>query len=177
MDNRRSFNSCDSFCRRKFRNRAQISCSAGPILSPSTISFELHAKVVEQIGLDVCSYGQLSEVQMLRDLDLNRGSGQGHINIHSTCRTTSVPNHVTVASCTTKIWPFEFRIDIRQSLNSRDSFSRRKFKNRAWTSCSTGHILLPTTISFEFHATTGQEIDLEECTLANSEAPWRCLWP
>jgi len=63
--------------------------------------------VVEEIDLEMCSYGQLSEVQMLRDLDL--GLGQGHINIHSTCRTTSMPNHVTVASRSTKIWPFEFR--------------------------------------------------------------------
>jgi len=55
----------------------------------------------------MCSYGQLSEVQMVRDLDLDLGSGQGHINIHSTYRTTSVPKHVTVASHTTKIWPFE----------------------------------------------------------------------
>ena len=56
----------------------------------------MHAKVAEEIDLEMCSYGQLSEVQMLCDLDL--GSGQGHTNIHSTCRTTSVPNHVTVAS-------------------------------------------------------------------------------
>jgi len=26
-----------------------------------------------------------------------------------TCRTTSMPNHVTVASRSTEIWPFEFR--------------------------------------------------------------------
>jgi len=57
----------------------------------------------------MCSYGQLSEVQMLRDLDVDLESSQGHINIHSTCRTTSLPNYVTVASRTTEIWPFEFR--------------------------------------------------------------------
>ena len=50
----------------------------------STESFELHAKVAEKIDLEMCSYGQLSEVQMLRDLDLDLGSGQGHINIHTT---------------------------------------------------------------------------------------------
>ena len=54
-------------------------------------------------------YGQLSEVQMVRDLDLDVGSGQGHINIHSTSRTTSTPKHVTVASHITEMWPFEFR--------------------------------------------------------------------
>jgi len=63
-------------------------------------------QVAEEIDLEMCIYGQLSEVQMVRDLDL--GSGQGHINIHITCRTTSMPKHVTVASRTMEIWPFEF---------------------------------------------------------------------
>jgi len=40
--------------------------------------------------------------------DLDQKSSQGHINIHSTCRTSTMPNHVTVASRTTEIWPFEF---------------------------------------------------------------------
>jgi len=75
----------------------------------STISFELHAKVAEEIDLEMCIYGQLSEVQMVRDLDLDLGSGQGHINIHSTCRTTSVPKYVTVASRTAEIRIFKFR--------------------------------------------------------------------
>jgi len=66
-------------------------------------------KVAEEIDLEMCSYGQLSEVQMLRDLDRDLASGQDHIVIHSACRTTSLPNHVTVASGSTKIWPFEFR--------------------------------------------------------------------
>jgi len=35
---------------------------------------------------------------MVRDLDVDLGSGHGHINIHSTCRNNSVNNHVTVAS-------------------------------------------------------------------------------
>jgi len=65
-------------------------------------------KVAEEINLEMCSYGQLSEVQMVHDLDLDLGSSQGHINIHSTCRTTSMSKHVTVAACTTEIWPFEF---------------------------------------------------------------------
>jgi len=50
----------------------------------STISFELHMKVAEEIDLEMCIHGQLSEVQMVRDLDLDLGSGQGHINIRST---------------------------------------------------------------------------------------------
>ena len=34
--------------------------------------------------------------------------GEGHISMHNTCSTTSMPNHVTVASCSTEVWPFEF---------------------------------------------------------------------
>ena len=37
------------------------------------------------------------------------GSGQGHVNIYSTYRTTCMLNHVTVVSHTAEIWPFEFR--------------------------------------------------------------------
>ena len=66
-------------------------------------------KVAEEIDVGMCSYGQLSEVQMVRDLDPDLGSGQGHVNIHSTYRTTCMPNHVTVASRTTEIWPLEYR--------------------------------------------------------------------
>ena len=100
-------NSRDSFPRWKFKNRAPTNCSPGPILWPPTISFELHAEMAEEIDLEMCIYGQLSVVQMLRDLDL--GSGQGHVNVHSTCRTTCRPNHVTVALRSTEIWPFECR--------------------------------------------------------------------
>jgi len=107
IDIPRSLNSCDSFPRRKVENRAQTRCSPGPTLSLTNISFELHAKVAEEIDLEMCGYGKLSEVQMLSDLDL--GSGQGHIDIHSTCRTISTSNHMTVASRTTKIWPFKCR--------------------------------------------------------------------
>jgi len=74
-----------------------------------TISFELHAKVVEEVDLEMCIYGQSSEVQMICDLDLDLGSSQRHTNIHNTCRTTSLLKHVTVASRTTEIGPFEFR--------------------------------------------------------------------
>jgi len=57
----------------------------------------------------MCSYGQLSEVPMLRNLDVDIGSGHGHNSMHDTSSTTSVPNRVTVASRSSKIWPFEFR--------------------------------------------------------------------
>jgi len=52
-------------------------------------------------------------------------------------------------------------------LNSRDSFPGRKFKNRAPTSCSPGPVLSPPTITFELHAKTVEEIDLEKCTFRN----------
>jgi len=92
----------------EIQNRAPTSCSTGPILWPPTISYELHAEMAEEIDLEMCSYGQLSEVQMLRDLDLDLGSVQDHVNIHSTCSTTCVLNHVTVVSRITEIRPFEF---------------------------------------------------------------------
>jgi len=82
---------------------------SGPILSTSSISFELPAKVAEEIDLETCSYGQLSEVQMIRDLDLDPGLGHGHVNIHTTQYMEGTPNHVTVALRNTEIWPFEFR--------------------------------------------------------------------
>ena len=65
--------------------------------------------MAEEIDLEMCSYWQLSEVQMLCNRGVNLGSGQGHINVHSTCRTTGMPNHVTVGSRSTEIWPIEFR--------------------------------------------------------------------
>jgi len=43
----------------------------GAIVSLSTISFNVHAKVAQEIDLEMCSYGQLSEVQMVCDLDLD----------------------------------------------------------------------------------------------------------
>jgi len=127
IDIPRSLNSRDSFPRRKVENRAQTSCSPSPILSPRNISFELHAKVAEEIDLEMCSYGQLSEVQMLRGLDLDLGSGQGHINMHSTCRTTSVPNCSVIHCGNMAVW-ISWNMDIRRSLNSRDSFPRGNSK-------------------------------------------------
>jgi len=38
-----------------------------------------------------------------------RDLGQGHISIHNIRSTTSMPNHLTVVSRTTEIWPFECR--------------------------------------------------------------------
>jgi len=63
------------------------------------------------------------------------------------------------------IW-ISWDIDIGRSMNSRDSFPERKFRNRALTSCSPGPILSATTISFVLHAKT-VEIDLEKCNFHN----------
>ena len=126
IDIGQSLNSRDSFPRWKFKNRAPTSCSPGPILWPPTISLELHVEMAEEIDLEMCSYGQLSEVQMLRDLDLDLGSGQGHVSIHSMCRNTCMLNHVTVASRNMAISNF----DIGRSLNSCDSFPRWKFNQK-----------------------------------------------
>ena len=171
---RRSLKSHDSFCRRKFKNWAPTSRRQRPILWQPTVRFELRAKVAEELDLEMCSYGQLSEVQMLCDLDL--GSGQGHVNIYSTCRTTCTLNHVTVTSCTTEIWPIEFRqISILDEVWTLViSFPRWKFKNRAPTSCSPGPILWPPTISFELHAKMAEEIDVEKCTFCNSGSSVIC---
>jgi len=54
------------------------------------------------------SYRQLSKVQKPRDHDLDLGSGEGHISMYNTCSTTSMPNHVTLASCYSDIWSLEF---------------------------------------------------------------------
>ena len=38
------------------KNRAQTSCSPGPILSPPCISFEIHAKTAEEIDPEKCTF-------------------------------------------------------------------------------------------------------------------------
>jgi len=55
-DTGQSLISRDSFPRRKFQNRTPRSCRPGPILSPTTISFELHAKMAEEIDLEKCNF-------------------------------------------------------------------------------------------------------------------------
>ena len=109
IDIGRSLNSHDSFLRRKFEILAPASCRPGPILSQTTFSFEFHAKMAEEIDLEMCSYGQFSEVQMLRDLDLDLDRVKVTSTYTSTCSTTCRPKHVTVALRSTEIWPFECR--------------------------------------------------------------------
>jgi len=49
---------------------------------------------------------QFSEIQKLSDLDLDLG----HISMHNSYRTTSLPDDVTLASSNTEIWLFEIRV-------------------------------------------------------------------
>jgi len=71
-----------------------------------------------------CTASLVVRSSKARDPDLDLASGQGHINIHSICRTTSIPNHVTIASPSTKLcghlnW-MSWNIDILWSLHSSD---------------------------------------------------------
>jgi len=66
------------------------------MLSPATITFELQAKVVEEIYLELCSYGQYSEVQMLRDLDLDLLSGRRQAGGNTRSRSTHIPNLIEI---------------------------------------------------------------------------------
>ena len=68
------------------------------------------------------------------------------------------------------IW-ISWNVDITRSLNSHDSFPRRKFKNRAQSGCRPGPILSLPTISFELHANMTHEIDLEKCNFPNFRSP------
>ena len=71
IDIGRSLNSHDSFPRWKFKNRAPIICSPGPILWPPTISFELHAEMAEEIDLKKCTFRNFgSSVTLTLTLDL-----------------------------------------------------------------------------------------------------------
>ena len=76
----------------------------------------------------------------------------------------------------TAIWS-SCSIYIPWSLNSCDSFLRRKFENRAPTSCRLRPILWWSTISFQLHVKMAEETDLEKCNSRKSEASWPWPWP
>jgi len=77
------------------------------LLVAAYLQSQSHASSRRQHGDKTqCSFWQFSELQKLHDLDL--GSGQGHTSMHNTCMTTNLPDHVTVVSRSTEIWPFEF---------------------------------------------------------------------
>ena len=84
---------------------------------------------------------QFSELQVT-DLDLDLRSGEGHISMRNTYRTTSVPEHVTIASSSMEIWLFEIRIILTfREVRTCDSFLKRKLENRALTGCRLDPVL------------------------------------
>jgi len=66
-------------------------------------------KVADEIDLEMCSYGQLSELQMVRDLDLDLDGVKVTPTYTLRVAHSRLPNRVTVASRTTEIWQFEYR--------------------------------------------------------------------
>ena len=79
------------------------------------------------------------------------------------------PSDCSLMHCQNMAIGILWNMNILRSLNSRDSFPRRKFENRAQTSCRSGAILSLPTISFELHA------KMESAFFTTSEALWP--WP
>ena len=96
--------------------------------------------------------------------------------MHNIHRTARVPDHVTVASSSTEIWPFEIRV-IPRSLNSRDSFLKSKFENLSPTGCRLRPVLSWLAVSFELHDKMAQDIDLKSAVFGTVEVPWPRPWP
>jgi len=94
-------------------------------------------------------------------------------NIRNTYRTTSVPDHLTIACSSTEIWPFEISVisTFREVWTQRDSFLKRKFENWAPTGSRLGPVLSWSTISFELHAKMAEERDLEKCNFGKFKSP------
>ena len=109
-------------------------------------------------------------IQKLHDFDLDFGSCQGHISMHNSYQ------HAQPSDCSVThyrnmaIW-ISWNIDIPRSLNSRDSFLKRKFDNRARASCRLGPVLSRSTISFELHAKMVEQIDIEKCNFRQCSQP------
>jgi len=122
--------------------------------------------VTEEIDQERCTFLQFLKLQKLCHLDL--GSGQGHISMHNAHRTTSVPDHVTVGSSSTKIWLFEVRVisTFREVWSHVIDLMIYK-KEIQKSDCRLGTILSQSTISFEFHVKMAEEIDLEKCNFRN----------
>ena len=117
-----SLNSSDTFPRRKFENWPPRSCRPGPILSISNVSFELHAKVAEEIYLEnvKCTFMRncrKCKWSVTLTLTLDRvkvtSTYTVHVGLHAGPTTWLYRNMA--------IW-ISSNIDIGRSLNSRDSF-------------------------------------------------------
>jgi len=109
IDIRRSLNCRDSFPGRKFKNWALTSCSPGPILLSLTISFELHESGGGHRPSNVQLWAIVGSSNAPWPWPWPSIGVRSQQHTQYMCRTSSLPNHVTVASRTTEIWPFEFR--------------------------------------------------------------------
>jgi len=152
-----SMNSIDTFPRRKFENQPTTSCRRGP-----NINHQFWAPR-ESGGGDIPGNVHLWAIV---------GSSNAPwpwtwpwIGSRSHQRTQYVEHYQHAQPCDCSVTQYQnvaiwisWNMDKGRSLNSRDSFPRRKFKNRAPTSCSPGPILWPPTISFELHAKPAEEI-------------------
>jgi len=116
------------------------------------ISHELHT---ENGGGDRPRKVKFAKFQKPRDLDLELGSSQSHICMHITCRTTGLPNRVTLSSSSTEIWPFEIRVmsTFREVWTHVITFLKENSK----IELRLGPVF---TIRFDLHAKMAEEIDL-----------------
>jgi len=156
----REVRTCDSFLKRKLENRALTGCRLDPVLSWSAISFELHAKMAEEIRVEKCNFRKFRSPVTLT-LTLGRVKVTSAYSVR-----VRLPARPTVWLCRQAIriymaiWS-SCNIEISWSLNSCDSFIRRKFENWALTRCRLVPIQSSPTISFELHLKMAVEINLE----------------
>jgi len=162
IDIPQSLSSCDMFLRRKFENRAWIRCRLGPILPRPTISFEIHAKIAKDIDQRAI-FGSLKAPWPSPWIGSRSHQHAQYMYNYQLIwpRNCSLAQYRNMA-----IW-ISWNIDIVRSLNSCDSFHRRKFENRATKSCRPGPILSSATISFELRVKMAEVIDLEKCNFWN----------
>jgi len=88
--------------------------------------------MAQQIDLEWCNFRNPRKSLKVTDLDLDLGSGQGHISMHNTYKTTMQHDRPCDRSLkqygNMAIWN-SCNIDIPRSLNSRDCFLTRKLEN------------------------------------------------
>jgi len=117
---------------------------------------------------------QFSEPQNAIDLDLDLGSRQGHISICNTYRTTSMPDHVTVASSNTEIWPFEICVisTFREAWTHVIAFLKGNFKIELRQAVDeVPYYQFWATVCFELRGKMWEEIDLEKSNFRNFRKP------
>jgi len=132
------------------------------------MTFELHAEMAEEMDLENCNFRKFRSPVTLTFT----GSGQDHISMDNTYRTTSMPNVWFYPHAIGKYGHWSScNVDVPRSLNSCDSFLRRKLENWAPTSCRPGLMLSSSTISFELHAKLAEETDQQNCNFWNFRSP------